>query len=845
MEKDFKFLLDRMKQNRPVLLLGAGFSAGAKNGSGEPLPIGWRLSQNLYNHFFENGVVDDLDPEISKEIANKKDDLKEICTYLRLLNKVSERDAFLTQSFQHCQPSCDGFHEKLINYEWDYIFTLNIDDLVESIYKRAGIPLSVWDRAHLNGNSTNATTNLIKLHGSVTVPQKGYVFDSEEYRDFSIDGDSLLKEFAHQALQHDLILIGTQFQEEDLKAVLDIYERSGYSQTPFYRFFILPNLSGKLKLQLQSSPNNIWIKGDTQTFLEQLNEKIAVPNREKSFLREVGAVFLDELNRNTPSSYDLYKGKQTVYADFFHNADISSTQLSQWKEEISSSKGHILMAFFGESYIGKSCFIKRLLVDLADEKYTAIQLNRLDENIFEILIQYLSMLPNKTKVAIYADNASYYYSQFLELKKECSSNVERLILLLEDTIANHQGKEYLLLDDPDSSLHFVSVKMDAGYAQKIFDKLSRNNRLNKYLDLLPKKQNPFSRQAREKIISQIMKENDIIDALYYSTEGEPFQRHYSRWLTKNASDTDKKVLYSLCYLNRLGIAALPNPLVAKIGQLQSRGFQLSSFVKKYSDVVSVSPGWLRLHRGRILSTLIGANDPELIIQTLHQAAIYAVPANEGRHDERTSIFERAISVKRIRNSGLLSKNDILTLLEGLESPCKHVSYFWVQFGIAAQINGEFEDASNHLRYAKSMRPHSYQVNHALANNEMVWGIHQLSQNLGDGDSKFLHGAEAMYEIAVDGKFSKSYRYSVHSYVRMWLEHSKATNRILNKRTAQQCAALLEKLFDHPLDNRLSSLIKQFITYCENHEMRELVPSLKKVYKIPERFHVEKETYEIE
>ena len=91
MEKDFKFLLDRMKQNRPVLLLGAGFSAGAKNGSGEPLPIGWRLSQNLYNHFFENGVVDDLDPEISKEIANKKDDLKEICTYLRLLNKVSER----------------------------------------------------------------------------------------------------------------------------------------------------------------------------------------------------------------------------------------------------------------------------------------------------------------------------------------------------------------------------------------------------------------------------------------------------------------------------------------------------------------------------------------------------------------------------------------------------------------------------------------------------------------------------------------------------------------------------------------------------------------------------------
>lgn len=215
MKKNFDFLLDRMKGSRPVLLLGAGFSVGAKSQNGNPIPMGKTLSEDLYNHFFIEHPIPGVDKELLDEISEKKHDLKEACTYLRLLGKSKERDLFLTEVFQNCQSSPDDFHNKLVNYEWQYIFTLNIDDLVESIYTSKGMELSVWDRNNLNGSDRTAPTNLIKLHGSVGAATEGYVFDSEEYRNFTIDEDSLLREFAHQALQHDLVLIGTQFQEED------------------------------------------------------------------------------------------------------------------------------------------------------------------------------------------------------------------------------------------------------------------------------------------------------------------------------------------------------------------------------------------------------------------------------------------------------------------------------------------------------------------------------------------------------------------------------------------------------------------------------------------------------
>lgn len=846
MEKDINFLLERMRSNRPILLLGAGFSYGAVNGNGKKLPIGTELSHELYREFFVDKLVTGINETMLKDIAESKDNLRDICTYLRLSGNEKVRNSFLTDRFRNCHPDPNGCQSKLANYNWEYIFTLNIDDLVETIYRQAEIDLSVWDRSHRNGSKRNSTVNLIKLHGSVSEPDDGYVFDDEEYQNFSIDEDSLLKEFAHQSLQHDMVLVGTQFQEEDLQRILAIYEQCGYSKAPFYRFFILPSISSKLRLRLQADSNNIWVEGDTNTFLDLLDREIVVPSQQKDRLRERGAVFLDDISRNTPSPLDLYKGFETTYPDFFHNADILPEELSLWKEEVLSAKSHLLMTFFGESYIGKTCFLKRLLVELYNDGFIALQLNRLDDETFDLLKEYLTTFSKESNVAIFADNAAYHYQSFLRIKNECPSNIGKLILLLEDTTSNHEGKAYVLLDDPESIFHTISVRMNHNYAQAIYEKLSCKRRLNSYLKYRPRKAKPFSKLERESIIPRIEQENDIIDALYFATEGEPFQRHYDRWIKRHASDNEKNVLYSLCYLHRLGIASIPAPLLTRLGKLTQHGFRLRDFIKKYADVVDVYFGWVRLHRGRILNNLITTDDPHLILQTLREVARYCVPENEFQHHNGLkTIFERVLRVKRIDNAKFLSKDQIYQLFIDLEDTCCHISYFWVQYGIAAQINGQFEDANNHLLYAQSMRPNSYHVAHALAKNQLQWGLKLIKKGIGDGESRFLQGADEMYNIAQDKHFSNNYRYSVHTFVGMWLDYVHTTKVVMSRATGTKCSELLCGLLQKPLDNKLTELIKSFIRYCNDHDMDDLSSKLKAVYRLSERHHVEKEVYDLD
>lgn len=116
MIENLDLLFKRMKASRPVLLLGAGFSYGATNANNTPLLLGKKLSQELHKYFFVEGELSTLDPTMLSEINDKEDDLKEICSYLRLCGKVLERNKFLTAAFKGCKPAPEGFHQKLVKY---------------------------------------------------------------------------------------------------------------------------------------------------------------------------------------------------------------------------------------------------------------------------------------------------------------------------------------------------------------------------------------------------------------------------------------------------------------------------------------------------------------------------------------------------------------------------------------------------------------------------------------------------------------------------------------------------------------------------------------------------------
>lgn len=129
---DEKLLIERMSARTPVLVLGAGFSIGAKNGTGKPLMTGRELSQALFDNVLAKGRK--VRKEDLAAYRQEAQDLKKTCDNIELEGLRERRDAFLKIQFGTCFCPKDDFHMLLREYPWRYIFTLNIDDLVEYIY---------------------------------------------------------------------------------------------------------------------------------------------------------------------------------------------------------------------------------------------------------------------------------------------------------------------------------------------------------------------------------------------------------------------------------------------------------------------------------------------------------------------------------------------------------------------------------------------------------------------------------------------------------------------------------------------------------------------------------------
>ena len=104
--------------------------------------------------------------------------LKYICIIANTLGLKKERNDFLTEFFKECSPGLDDhFHERLPCTNWNKIFTLNIDDLVENIYRVQGLEYDVIDQGSADpGRENGAQPKIIKLHGNVSNPNIGIYF---------------------------------------------------------------------------------------------------------------------------------------------------------------------------------------------------------------------------------------------------------------------------------------------------------------------------------------------------------------------------------------------------------------------------------------------------------------------------------------------------------------------------------------------------------------------------------------------------------------------------------------------------------------------------------------------
>ena len=102
MQKSLEMLHDRLTSpiGHPALLLGAGFSLGAVNIDQQPLVLGKRLTQELYENILIPRIKEIPDYERDCEnvdLTDRQGDLKKFCTWLREFGLENERDEYITR----------------------------------------------------------------------------------------------------------------------------------------------------------------------------------------------------------------------------------------------------------------------------------------------------------------------------------------------------------------------------------------------------------------------------------------------------------------------------------------------------------------------------------------------------------------------------------------------------------------------------------------------------------------------------------------------------------------------------------------------------------------------------
>ena len=255
-------ILDRVAEGLALkeysLLLGAGASAGAVGGNGRPLPTGVGLKDALVEDFAIGSEGEDPRLyEVYGDLQRERPD--EIARYLH-------------SWFSNCQPT---WQHLITEFSWKRIWTLNIDDVVESAFANADRmtqPLT-WHQRFVDSN--DLAVQIIHLHGMANRLQNTasgrneLVFSMADYAREVANSKTWHKVFFDEFASRPFVIIGARLDDEfDLAEVLNtgsIAEKS----TGRPSVLVVPSVS-QLRLRRLESAGLIVVESTGEQFISEL-----------------------------------------------------------------------------------------------------------------------------------------------------------------------------------------------------------------------------------------------------------------------------------------------------------------------------------------------------------------------------------------------------------------------------------------------------------------------------------------------------------------------------------------------------------------------------------------------
>ncbi len=422
-----------MASGEYLLLLGAGSSVGVIGGNGRSLPTGIGLRDALVDEF----KIDIMEEELT---------LAQVYSYL-LLNHRQEVNYFLREWFCNCKPN---WQRLLAEFNFKRIWTLNIDNVIETAYRDVGRPLEslTWNERY---SERNVSTNqqIIHLHGiaerlSEEEENEGVlVFSLSEYAREVANPRAWHKVFHDELASKPFVVIGAQLTEEiDLIQALE-RGSTARASTGYPSILVVPRISEIRRTQIEAY-GFVVIESDGESFVRELldiywetiSDLTGLSGPTTPGLMKFQQQFID-LRTFTPKNInadDFYSGYHPTWNTILADDDAILDKTEQLSTKIvrlaTSEETYQKIVFLtGNPGSGKSTGLLRIADKL---KGAGIRpyLFRADEYIdVEATIEWLRAVPRT--VLLFDDFADHSIT-LQRLSAQCNSESVRMLLVAAD-----------------------------------------------------------------------------------------------------------------------------------------------------------------------------------------------------------------------------------------------------------------------------------------------------------------------------------------------------------------------------------------------------------------------------
>lgn len=801
-------------RGRPILFTGAGFSKGGINGFKQPIPDGTALKKGLINQLL---LIDEKDDDYSELISSS---LSDLCTYCERETNPKKVKDYLSSQFSEC--SAQPYHKVIASFPWKKIYTTNIDDLFENAAPHG--KLTVQNEPRQKSFTTAKTIEYLKLHGCVRNPSERFVFSRQDYIDsMMFSQDYRFSSFAQDIQTENIIFVGFNMDEINFEYYLNLYGVVNGQTKNGQLFFINPKPSRMFTSRINALGGHV-IQWTTEEFADFLKKTVSIPKTEDQNYYLDGFLYVNKIyeTKKAFKGYDshLYFGNVPEWRDVIFDWDFINPTIDDIYSNIISymsnpHNSHLVVSLEGKSLSGKSVYLKRLGLKFIKEDYCVYDFvgRRFDSYSF---IKHCSKLEDNHFVLL-IDNASFFYMTINSLVKKFPTNKSLLILLTSRPYL-HNRKRYNLV----SLDNYIEVSLD--------NKQNPNQRLifaKNIANRLDEKGLLGSLKAKntDERVSEIIRIDDVSTLLYQITRGQSFrdrQIESYNGIVQNKKGYRYDFLLLLAIFQKMDLPYLPLELLStwntdKYNEILT---SCTDVIKKVTDNNGV------MLRNNILTNLIFSKaDYHKIMSLIRDILVIVSPqVSETVHSYWNEIQSTLMKGKMLRHKLKLKNRTVKNLLFDIKPYYNDDFNYWLQVGLAEQIDKDYEKALNHFRQAESLSYDSYLVQNAIARNYLRHA--NSCKNRDEADPLFAEGKKLMFNLINERDEYQVKAFSTHSFIFEQITFWKHFDLTPSVNEITQIFDMLKNILKiDPNDSMAKNVNNMFVHFLKSRDLLKKLPKM--------------------